>query len=291
VRDFEREARTDGIPADELLARKRALVLELNRRIAAKKARAAAEDARNELLGGGAKGMPAAAAAQDATTTTIAPPPPQHPTMQALMHDGRKKMAETDAALLRAEKVVEETRMVGQQVAATLSEQTKQLNGIADGLSEIEFTMKKAGKVLRDIARGVATDRCVAFLLLLVAGGVVALVVVKVVKPNRAALAATARAARDSVPQAWVDAAGNGTAALAGRIGEVAAGAATSAGAAISGAAGAALAGAGIGGGGGGAAAADEATIPDVVTPAPERRRRRLLRRRRRLAEQLFYGG
>lgn len=53
IKDFEREARTDGLPADDLAARKRALVAELNGLITAKKQAAGALDARRELVADG----------------------------------------------------------------------------------------------------------------------------------------------------------------------------------------------------------------------------------------------
>jgi hypothetical protein len=45
------------------------------------------------------------------------------------------------------------------QTAATLHDQTNQLNKIVDDLNEIEFTMKKASKVITDIGRGLVTDK------------------------------------------------------------------------------------------------------------------------------------
>ena len=45
------------------------------------------------------------------------------------------------------------------QVAATLNDQTKKLEKIVDDLNEIEFTMKKASAVIRDITRGLLTDK------------------------------------------------------------------------------------------------------------------------------------
>lgn len=45
------------------------------------------------------------------------------------------------------------------QTAATLHDQTQQLNKIVDDLNEIEFTMKKASKVIRDIGKGIMTDK------------------------------------------------------------------------------------------------------------------------------------
>ncbi len=46
------------------------------------------------------------------------------------------------------------------QTAATLHDQTNQLNKVVDDLNEIEFTMKKASKVIADITKGLMTDRC-----------------------------------------------------------------------------------------------------------------------------------
>ena len=45
------------------------------------------------------------------------------------------------------------------QTAATLHEQSKQMEKIVDDLDEIEFSMKRAGVVIRDITRGVMTDK------------------------------------------------------------------------------------------------------------------------------------
>lgn len=52
VKEFEREARTDGMPARELADRKRTLVNELNSYIALKKNYSSADEARGELLAG-----------------------------------------------------------------------------------------------------------------------------------------------------------------------------------------------------------------------------------------------
>jgi hypothetical protein len=52
IKEFEREARTDGMPARELADRKRTLVNELNSYIALKKNYSGTEDARGELLAG-----------------------------------------------------------------------------------------------------------------------------------------------------------------------------------------------------------------------------------------------
>eukprot|EP00878_Enallax_costatus_P004352 GHUV01004588.1.p2 GENE.GHUV01004588.1~~GHUV01004588.1.p2 ORF type:complete len:286 (+),score=100.88 GHUV01004588.1:345-1202(+) len=178
IHDFEREARTDGMPARELADRKRKLVTELNSFINQKKQYSSTEDGRNELLAGaGASGQEGAA-----------PQGPDGMTMQELMKEGRKGVQEIDGTLSRAEKVVEDTLQIGQQTAATLHDQTQQLNKIVDDLNEIEFTMKKATKIIADIGKGIMTDRCIMFLLFLVVCGVIALVIVKVIKPNKHAI-------------------------------------------------------------------------------------------------------
>lgn len=76
-----------------------------------------------------------------------------------LIQLGRKEIASTDAALVRAQKVVADTIDVGTKTAETLVGQTNQLERVMDDLDEIHFTMKKASQVLRDMTRGIATDR------------------------------------------------------------------------------------------------------------------------------------
>jgi hypothetical protein len=45
------------------------------------------------------------------------------------------------------------------QTAATLHDQTQQLNTVTDSLNQIDFTMKKASKVITDIGRDLMTDK------------------------------------------------------------------------------------------------------------------------------------
>lgn len=72
---------------------------------------------------------------------------------------GRKEIASTDQALVRAQKVVADTIDIGTKTAETLDSQTKQLERVMDDLDEIQFSMKKASQVLRDMTRGMATDK------------------------------------------------------------------------------------------------------------------------------------
>lgn len=43
--------------------------------------------------------------------------------------------------------------------AVTLDGQTKQMEQVLDSLDDIQFSLKKAGQVIRDITRGLATDK------------------------------------------------------------------------------------------------------------------------------------
>ncbi|KIY93081.1 putative plant SNARE 13, partial [Monoraphidium neglectum] len=109
IKEFEREARTDGMPARELADRKRTLVNELNSYIALKKNYSGTEDARGELLAGVAAQGEGGGAGVEKTN------PYDGLTMQELVKEGRKGMQETEATLNRTEKLVEDTLQIGAQ--------------------------------------------------------------------------------------------------------------------------------------------------------------------------------
>ena len=48
---------------------------------------------------------------------------------------------------------------VATETAVALDGQTKQMEHVLDSLDEIHFSLKKAGQVIRDITRGLATDK------------------------------------------------------------------------------------------------------------------------------------
>lgn len=79
---------------------------------------------------------------------------------QQLMERGRREMKAQDESLLRAQRIVESTIEVGMKTAETLQAQGEQMERVLDTLEEIRFSNKKAGQVLRDITRGLATDKC-----------------------------------------------------------------------------------------------------------------------------------
>ncbi|KAJ1697707.1 hypothetical protein LUZ63_006219 [Rhynchospora breviuscula] len=103
---------------------------------------------------------------------------------QELVDAGRKKMDETDQAIERSKQVVEQTVEVGTQTAANLKGQTEQMGRIVNELDTINFSIKKASQMVKEIGRQVATDKCIMGLLALIVCGVIAIIIVKIVNPH-----------------------------------------------------------------------------------------------------------
>lgn len=103
---------------------------------------------------------------------------------QQLIDHGRKAMDETDQAIERSKMVVQQTLEVGTQTAVTLKGQTEQMGRIVNELDTIQFSIKKASQLVKEIGRQVATDKCIMLFLFLIVCGVIAIIVVKIVNPN-----------------------------------------------------------------------------------------------------------
>ncbi|XP_061989502.1 novel plant SNARE 13 [Rosa rugosa] len=103
---------------------------------------------------------------------------------QELINSGTKTMDETDQVIERSKKVVQQTIEVGTQTAVTLKGQTDQMGRIVNELDTIQFSIKKATQLVKEIGRQVATDKCIMLFLLLIVCGVIAIIIVKVVNPN-----------------------------------------------------------------------------------------------------------
>ncbi|GER51743.1 novel plant snare [Striga asiatica] len=103
---------------------------------------------------------------------------------QELVDVGMKTMDETDQAIERSKQVVHQTIEVGTQTAATLKGQTEQMARLVDELDKIQFSIKRASKLVKEIGRQVATDKCIMLLLFLIVCGVIAIIIVKIVNPN-----------------------------------------------------------------------------------------------------------
>ncbi|WZZ61877.1 hypothetical protein YC2023_061984 [Brassica napus] len=103
---------------------------------------------------------------------------------QELVDAGMKRMDETDQAIQRSKQVVEQTLEVGTQTAANLKGQTDQMGRVVNHLDTIQFSIKKASQLVKEIGRQVATDKCIMMFLFLIVCGVIAIIVVKIVNPN-----------------------------------------------------------------------------------------------------------
>jgi SNARE protein len=167
IKDFEKEARMDGMSAVELAHRKKGLVQQLNEYIGMKKERAGGIAAKQELIGTAKK--PAHKTAEEMSTGD-------------LIIKARKEIKESDESLIRSEKIVAQTIEVGTKTAETLHDQTKQLERVVDDLDQIHFSLKKASKVIRDITRQIATDKCIMGLVMLMVLGIVVVIVMHILK-------------------------------------------------------------------------------------------------------------
>ncbi|XP_047085487.1 novel plant SNARE 11-like [Lolium rigidum] len=105
-------------------------------------------------------------------------------TNQQLMQQGDSLMDETDQALARSKQTVQETINVGTETAAALKAQTEQMSRVVNELDSIHFSLKKASKLVKEIGRQVATDKCIMALLFLIVAGVIAVIIVKIVNPH-----------------------------------------------------------------------------------------------------------
>lgn len=103
---------------------------------------------------------------------------------QELVDAGMKTMNETDQAIERSKQVVEQTIEVGTQTAGTLKGQTEQMGRIVNELDTVQFSIKKASQLVKEIGRQVATDKCIMLFLLLIVCGVIAIIIVKIVNPS-----------------------------------------------------------------------------------------------------------
>ncbi|XP_074327474.1 putative plant SNARE 11 [Apium graveolens] len=103
---------------------------------------------------------------------------------QELVDHGNKMMDETDQSIERSKKVIAETVEVETETAATLKSQTEQMSSIVNKLDFINFSIKKASKLVKELGRQIAIDRCIVFMLFLIVLGVIAIFIVKLVNPN-----------------------------------------------------------------------------------------------------------
>lgn len=180
IKDFDRAAKEEegrnSADTNKMLSdRKQSMIKELNSYVALKKQCASSiENKRVDLFdgpGGEVYGEENVLLASNMTN-------------QQLMDNGHQMMNETDQAIERSKKVVEDTINVGAETAAALKAQTEQMSRIVNELDSIHFSIKKATKLVKEIGRQVATDRCIMAMLVLIVMGVIAIIIVKIVNPH-----------------------------------------------------------------------------------------------------------
>lgn len=177
IQKFEKEARINEMKPSMLINRKKALTTQLAEFEQQKKQHLAGIENKRALMNK-PKGKGG----------NIAPPPEikhsqyDNMTTDQMMVKGRRDIVETEQGLIRSNKIVEDTIQVATSTAETLNSQTEQLERTLDNLDRIEFSLKHAKRVIRDITRGLATDKCIRFMTLLAIIALVVMLVLKVFK-------------------------------------------------------------------------------------------------------------
>jgi len=96
-----------------------------------------------------------------------------------LMKHGQDVQQESKDSLQRTVGKVAETLQVGKETANKLQQQTDQMANMIDNLDSIEGTLNRSAKIIRDIARRVATDKYMWVLIVLVFAAIVFIIIYK----------------------------------------------------------------------------------------------------------------
>ncbi|KAI4971304.1 hypothetical protein ZWY2020_002218 [Hordeum vulgare] len=143
IKDFERVVKDEAGSVDPNTAkflneRKQSLIKELNSYVALKKQHAS-ENKRVDLFD-----APSGEDAFGEENVLLA----SNMSNQQLMQHGDNLMDETDQALARSKQAIN----VGTETAAALKAQTEQMSRVVNELDSIHFSMKKASKLVKEIA-------------------------------------------------------------------------------------------------------------------------------------------
>ncbi|XP_022736971.1 novel plant SNARE 11-like isoform X2 [Durio zibethinus] len=149
IKEFDREvkemeSRTDANTHRMLNEKKQSMIKELNSYVALKKQHQSNLENKNrvDLFDGPNEGFGEENVLLASSMTN-----------QQLMDRGNQMMDETDQAIDRAKKVVQDTVDVGTETAAALKSQTEQMSRIVNELDSIHFSIKKASKLVKEIGR------------------------------------------------------------------------------------------------------------------------------------------
>uniref|UniRef100_A0A803R5L0 t-SNARE coiled-coil homology domain-containing protein n=1 Tax=Cannabis sativa TaxID=3483 RepID=A0A803R5L0_CANSA len=148
IKEFDREvkdieSRNDPNTNRMLSEKKQSMIKELNSYVALKKQYTANLDNKKiDLFDGPTEG-------HDEENVLLA----SNMTNQQLMDNGHQMMNETDQAIERSKKVVQDTINVGTDTAAALKAQTEQMSRVVNELDSIHFSIKKASQLVKEIGR------------------------------------------------------------------------------------------------------------------------------------------
>lgn len=179
IKEFDKEvkaleSRFDRETNKYLTEKKQSMIKELNSYVALKKQYATnIENKRIELFEGPSEGYTEENVLLASAMSN-----------EQLMDQGNRMMDDTDQAIERGKRIVQDTVNVGTETAAALKAQTEQMSRVVNELDSIHFSIKKASKLVKEIGRQVATDKCIMALLFLIVIGVVAIIIVKLVHPG-----------------------------------------------------------------------------------------------------------
>jgi len=101
-----------------------------------------------------------------------------------LMKHGLEVQQESKDSLARSVQTVHQTLAVGKETANKLDQQTQQMANMIDNLDDIGSTLDRSKKIIRDIARRVATDKYMWVLIVLVFGAIVFIIIYKQLAPR-----------------------------------------------------------------------------------------------------------
>ncbi|CAN1333879.1 Novel plant SNARE 11 [Linum perenne] len=175
IKEFDKEvknleSRNDAMTNRTLNEKKQSMIKELNSYVALKKQhRYAVDHKRVDLFDGPGEGF------HDDNVMLAS-----SMTNEQLMDQGHHMMDETDQALERGKKIVQETIDVGTETAASLKTQTEQMSRVVNELDSIHFSMKRASKLVKEIGRQFATDKAIMSMLFLIVLGIITIIIVKV---------------------------------------------------------------------------------------------------------------
>ena len=92
------------------------------------------------------------------------------------------KQKESLQSTTRSKQIVENTIQVGNEASSTLNAQTSQMKRIDQGLDDLSNNLKRANQQVKVFVRRMATDKLIMVLFLMVILGIVASIVVPLVK-------------------------------------------------------------------------------------------------------------